>query len=221
MDARQAIAVAPHQNAYFDAFGFLLLPGVLADDIVEITEAFEQVFAEPSNPRWEMTIPGYRNHSRVAMPDFIDRHPTLAKLASDPRTLGVATDLLGPGCECVESDGNVFRCESEWHYDTPARPDLRHIKLSVYFDPLAHDGGAPRVMPATHLQESIRTSKLAAALGFDGAIEERLGLGGENLPSWTLESAPGDVIIWDFRVLHASYGSVAPRRLISMNFRAA
>jgi hypothetical protein len=221
MDVRQAVAVTPHQRAYFDAFGFLLLPGLLADDIVEITKAFEQVFAEASNPRWEMRVPGYRNHSRVAMPDFIDRHPTLAKLASDPRTLGAATDLLGSGCEFVESDGNVFLCESEWHYDTPARGDLRNIKLSLYLDPLDRDSGAPRVMPTTHLQESIGTSKLAATLGFDGAIEERLGLGGEHLPSWTLENAPGDLIVWDFRLLHASYGSVAPRRLISMNFRGA
>lgn len=221
MEVQQAVAVTPHQRSYFDAFGFLHLPGILAADIAEITEAFEQVFAEPSNPRWKMAIPGYRNHSRVAMPDFIDRHPSLAKLASDPRTLGVATDLLGPGCEYVESDGNIFACESEWHYDTPARAEFQHVKLSVYLDPLDHDRGAPRVMPATHLQESIRTSKLAAALGYDGAIEERLGLPGEHLPSWAVDNTPGDLIIWDFRVLHASYGSIAPRRLISMNFRAA
>src|SRR4051795_10372186 len=36
---------APDQ-AFFEAFGFLRLPGALAADIAEITEAFDRVFAE-------------------------------------------------------------------------------------------------------------------------------------------------------------------------------
>jgi hypothetical protein len=55
-------------------------------------------------------------------------------------------------------------------------------------------------------------------LGFDGAIEQRTGLPGEDLPSWTLATRPGDALVWDFRLMHAAYGSTAPRRQITLNF---
>jgi hypothetical protein len=35
---------------------------------------------------------------------------------------------------------------------------------------------------------------------------------------WTLATRPGDALVWDFRLMHAAYGSTAPRRQIALNF---
>ena len=223
MGTNQTCAVTSQQRSYFDAFGFLqLLSGSSPTTSTSSRSPSSKSSRTRRDPRWEMADPGLAGTSAAwRCRDFIDRHPRLAALVVGTRGRSASQPTCSaPGSEFVESDGNVFTCESEWHFDTPARADRQHVKLSVYLDPLGHDTGAPRVMPATHHQVSIRTSKLGAALGFDGAIEDRLGSPGEDLPSWTLATEPGDLIIWDFRVLHAVRTAASlRRRLISMNFR--
>jgi ectoine hydroxylase-related dioxygenase (phytanoyl-CoA dioxygenase family) len=94
-------------------------------------------------------------------------------------------------------------------------------KFAFYLDPVDHDTGAVRVLPASHHHPELYAGPLQPYLGYDGAIEERTGLRGENLPSWTLPSVPGDVVVWDFHVMHSSYGSTDARRQFALNVRSA
>jgi ectoine hydroxylase-related dioxygenase (phytanoyl-CoA dioxygenase family) len=215
-----AVRVEDTQRAFFDAYGFIVLRGLFVDDIDEIAAAFDEVFADPAVPRLPLTLAGNRGHPRHAMGEFVEKHPRLGRLVTDERLTGVADALLGPGASYVGSDGAVYCCETEWHFDTPDEPAFRHLKFAFYLEPLDQDSGAPRVLPTSH-EAGLYDGALKPYLGFDGAIEERTGLRGEDLPCWTLVTQPGDVVAWDYRLMHCAYGTVEPRRKFALNFRAA
>jgi ectoine hydroxylase-related dioxygenase (phytanoyl-CoA dioxygenase family) len=74
-------------------------------------------------------------------------------------------------------------------------------------------------MPGAHNSKGVYAGPLRPYLGFDGVIEARTGVRGEDIPSWPVPTNPGDLLCWDYRLMHASYGSTAKRRQISLNFR--
>ena len=52
-------------------------------------------------------------------------------------------------------------------------------------------------------------------------VEEILGVSPEELPYWSLDPQPGDLVVGDFRLMHASFHGGAGRRLFTVNFRRA
>jgi hypothetical protein len=222
-DAAEAVAgvvVSPQQKAYFDTFGFVVLPGLFADDAPRITAGFEEVFANEGNPRMETFEELHLEQRRVIIPQFVTRTPNLSWLLDDPRTLGAVSGLLGPGAEYAESDGNLFFCESSWHPDTyGAALTRRHLKLSFYLDPLHGESGAIRMIPGTNHHRTPFAKALRANLEDPSAIADIYGVEPNEIPSWTLASEPGDVVAWDFRTIHASFNGGERRRLFSINYR--
>ena len=207
-------------EVFFAAYGFAVAPGLLRDDIATISDAFDEVFGDPSNERLPWAPVGHRWNPQHIMPNFIERHPRLAGLAADPRVLDLLERLLGTPTTFVGDDASIFCCETEWHYDTPqVVPDRHHVKVAVYLEPIDAATGAIRVMPGSHLASPTTEGPLAPFLGFDGEIDARTGIVGERLPFWSLDSTPGDVLVWDYRILHASYGSTEPRRQFALNYR--
>ena len=138
-------------------------------------------------------------------------------LKDDRRVLAVVDRLVGPDASYMSSDGNIYRCESEWHVDTVPVTDRPAIKLLLYHEPIGEASGALRVMPGSH-RSNARVDHLARYLGFDGPIGDRTGIGGHQLPHWTLESEPGDLVVIDFSLAHSSYGTLTDRRKIALNF---
>jgi hypothetical protein len=41
------------------------------------------------------------------------------------------------------------------------------------------------------------------------------------VPSWTVDVDPGDLVVGNFRTMHASFNGGVRRRLFTMNFAAA
>jgi hypothetical protein len=208
------------QVKFFETFGFLVLPGLFRDDIDQIIEAFEAVFATEGHPRMETYVELHGEERRLIIPQFVTKHPTLNRLREDPRVLGIVSSLLGDNYEYAESDGNLFDCESLWHSDTYGAPMLiHHVKLSFYLDSLRADSGAIRVIPGTqHFKESFATA-LRNGFREPTEIEEQFGVDARDIPSVALETEPGDLVVWDFRTIHASYHGQVRRRLFSINYR--
>jgi hypothetical protein len=206
-----------HQRAFYESFGFMVYPGLFADEVDELSAAFDDAFADPAMPRICFTIPGHHGRPRIATGDLIERDPRMRRLRDDPRILGVVDRLVGPESTYMSSDGNIYRCESEWHVDTVPAVDRRAIKLLLYLEPIGATSGALRVMPGSH-RSNARTDTLAPYLGFDGPIGPRMGIGGHQLPHWALESTPGDLVVIDFSTAHSSYGALTDRRKIALNF---
>ena len=50
-------------------------------------------------------------------------------------------------------------------------------------------------------------------------IASEFGVDDRELPSVALETDPGDIVVWDFRTIHASFYGGTRRRLFSINFR--
>ena len=91
------------QLNFFDTFGYLALPGFMADCIEEITDAFEQVWAERGGGHDGQPHDGQR---RSCIVPFIDQHERLCALHDDPRIEGLLASLLGDDFNYSSSDGN-------------------------------------------------------------------------------------------------------------------
>ena len=208
------------QVRFFETFGFLRIPGLFRDEIDEIVAGFEAVFAAEGHPRMETYVELHGEERRQIIPQFVTKDPRLDRLRADPRVVGIVTSLLGGDHEYAESDGNLFDCESLWHSDTYGAPMLiHHVKLSFYLDSLRADSGAIRVIPGTqHFRESFATA-LRNGFREPASIEDRFGVDPRDIPAVVLETDPGDVVVWDFRTIHASYYGNVGRRLFSINYR--
>lgn len=212
--------VSPQQKAYFDTFGFVRLEGLFKDDIGTIVEGFEEVFADEGHQRVETFEELHLEQRRVIIPQIIEKSDKLAWLLTDDRTISVVSTLLDPVYEYAESDGNLFYCESSWHPDTYGAPlTRRHLKLSFYLDPLSRATGAIRMIPGTNHFRAPFAKILRADLEDPRLIADIYGVEPRDIPSWSVDSKPGDLVAWDFRTIHASFSGGERRRLFSINFR--
>ncbi len=208
------------QIAYFETFGFVKVPGLFADDMGWITESFEEIFATATH--WETNEELHFDQRRLIVPGFVERNERLATITRDPRVVGVVNSLIGERAEYAQSDGNLFYCDTSWHADNYEAPmTIYHVKLSFYLDSLHGSSGAIRLLPGTNFHDSPYAQTLRRNLRKPGAIEEIYGTKPEELPAWTMDSEPGDVIVWNFRTVHASFNGGERRRLFSLNFREA
>ncbi|MDZ7783049.1 MAG: phytanoyl-CoA dioxygenase family protein [Halioglobus sp.] len=170
-------------------------------------------------PVWETKEQLHGDQRRMIIPGFIEQSPRLAPLQHDPRVVGVVQSLIGPRYKWASSDGNLFYCESYWHSDMYAAPlQHYHIKLSFYLDDLTGENGAIRIIPGSHFHKQSFARTLRRDFDNPARIEELYGVDGRDIPSITVESSPGDLIVWNFRTIHASYHGGERRRLFSMNF---
>jgi ectoine hydroxylase-related dioxygenase (phytanoyl-CoA dioxygenase family) len=212
--------LSPQQVTFFRTFGFLRFPGLFRDDIDEISAGFERVFAAEEHGRLETFEDLHGSERRIIIPAFVTKDPYLATLIDDPRTRSIVSGLLGPDHEYAESDGNLFDCESHWHSDIYGAPiEYQHLKLSFYLEPLRADTGAIRVFPGTNSVEHEYATAVRRLTWDSTKLADTFGMDPRDLPGHVIESDPGDLIIWDFRTIHASYGGGMRRRLFSINFR--
>jgi hypothetical protein len=132
----------------FNTFGFLALPGLMADSIEEIIDAFEQVWAERGGGHDGKPHDGER---RSCIVPFIDQHERLCALLDDPRIEGLLCSLLGDDFNYTGSDGNYYAGDTNWHSDGYTK-QIRYTKIAFYLDRLTRDTGCLRVIPGSHRQ---------------------------------------------------------------------
>lgn len=198
------------QLAFFDTFGFIVLPGLLADCIGQIIDTFEKV--------WEERGGGHagREHdgkARSCIVPFIDQHPRLCALLDDPRIEGAIASILGDDFNYLGSDGNFYVGDTAWHSDGGAFC-VNFIKVALYLDPLTRDTGALRVIPGSHRFGDRYADDLSRLLGMS---ESLLGVHGRDIPAYAIETQPGDVAIFNHKTKHAAYGGSARRRMFTIN----
>jgi ectoine hydroxylase-related dioxygenase (phytanoyl-CoA dioxygenase family) len=216
--AASTFRLSEAQKAFFEAFGFLLLPGVFADDIEELTAAFEDVFGR--HPAFESHEDLHFNDRRMIIAGFAHQHPRLEALYDDPRVVDIVSTLISPDYVACESDASLFYCDTSWHADTFGSPlDVYHVKLSFYLDPLVASTGAIRMIPGTHKYDSPYAALLRDKLSDHAAIERFFGVPPQGIPAWALETRPGDLVVWNMAIIHASFGGDERRRLFSLNFK--
>lgn len=208
------------QINYFNAFGYLRIPGLFKPDILGLTEGFEDVFRDYGHEAMDYRVALHNNERRVNMMAVVERSEKMRWLLDDARVHAILAPLFRTPYGYTGSDGNLFYCESSWHFDSFGAPiDIRHIKLSFYLDPLKAETGAIRVIPGTHHYTDTFSQLTRDALLMPEEIMSNVGVEPSAIPSVPVPTEPGDVVCWDFRTQHASFHGEARRRLFSLSFR--
>ena len=205
------------QLSFFQDFGFLKFPGLYARDIDAINDAFEQLWAEHGGGHDGKP---HDRQQRSALIHFIDRNEYLSSLIDDPRLHDIATSLLGEDYNYTGSDGNFYVGDTRWHSDGYRVTKYLSMKMAFYLDPVTRDSGCLRVIPGSHhvgdryagaMQEAAETSR-------DNRMDELWGVHGSEVPAMALETQPGDVLLFNHKIKHSSWGGSDRRRMFTINY---
>jgi hypothetical protein len=202
------------QITFFKTFGYLALPQALAADISWIQSEFEQSWKDRPDIIHDGSV-------RTTFPaSFITTRPKLSTLIDHPVVCEVLDGLLGEGWSSYGGDGNFYAGETGWHSDVhpntwTSKTVTPHVKVAFYLDHLTRDTGALRVIPGSHLYGDRYSTLLQDQVtqGENGP----LGLHGRDIPAVALEIIPGDLVAFDHRLKHASFGGGNRRRMFTIN----
>lgn len=205
--------LSPEQRLFYDTFGFLVFRQYFSpDETAEITREFDEVLVGALNGK---PFTGEKRHMVLGC---IEQRPGLAQLVEDDRIHDVIEDLLGPDFVWITSDGNFYVGNTQWHPDAGGLvPGYHLIKIAFYLDPVRKDTGCLRVIPGSH------RDPLASELKQIGRRQENgplavFGVAPEELPAFPLESDPGDMVMFNQALWHASFGGRTGRRMFTLNF---
>ena len=199
------------ERLFFDTFGFIVRRQIFtADEMAVVSDRFDEVLDED---RGGQEFPGEK---RQGVMGFVEQRSDLTRLVDDDRIYNVLEDLLGPGFVWIGSDGNLYVGDTHWHSD--ASDPYPRIKVAFYLDPVEKDTGCLRVVPGSHrapLHDRLKDNRPT-----DEVEESPFGVGGSEVPSFPLESRPGDVVFFNQNLWHASYGGKTGRRMFTLNVGA-
>ena len=149
---------------------------------------------------------------------FIDQHPYFCALIDDPRIEGLAGDILGYDFNYSNSDGNFYVGDTGWHSDLGHASPYLTMKIAFYLDEVTKDSGCLRVIPGSHTSDDSFASTLNDMMPSmkEFTTEESLGVAGQDIPATALETKPGDLVVFDRRIKHASFGGGNRRRMFTM-----
>ena len=204
------LKLTDQQLNFLDTFGYLSFPGLIADVIDEVIDAFEEVWAGHGGGHNGQPHDGER---RSCIVPFLDQHPRLCALLDDERIHGVLTSLLGDDFTYMASDGNYYAGDTQWHSDGYQKVN-RYIKLAFYLDPLTRDRGCLRVIPGSHRLTDTFADDLESSVK---KSQEVWGIDGAQVPAQALETQPGDVVCFVHNTKHAAFGGAGRRRMFTIN----
>ena len=120
---------------------------------------------------------------------------------------------LGEDFYYCGGDGDYYVGDTGWHSDG-WWGHLLAAKIAFYLDPLTRDTGALRCIPGTHRPDHfVRKEKIDVSNSL-----ELFGVPPTEFPgNLALETNPGDVVIFNHDLYHASFGGGDCRRMFTMN----
>ena len=196
------------QLNFFDTFGYLLIRQLFSpDEMGKIIEGFE----------WSIqNCGGGRNHdgeNRTTFPGPIEHTSEMCAILDHPSILGLIGGILGEDFNYAGGDGNYYSGDTGWHPDG-SRGQLFAAKTAFYLDPLTRDTGAVRLIPGSHRSDHfIRQEQIDVNNSL-----ELFGVPPTEFPgSIAVETDPGDIVIFNHDLYHASFGGNARRRMFTIN----
>lgn len=212
-------ALTREQVEFFDAHGYLVLPGRISPPMLErLQRAADRWMAQGEVP--DRSRPGDWLFASRPSGDVMYRvdylhdkgEPASLELLGSPEVLGIAESLAGP--DFVPTyESMVFKSAGDgapipWHQDAVHGRRHRIFNIGAYLDASVSGSGALRVVPGSQRGRG-DTCALADEHGWDmpGAVE--------------VELQPGDVLVHDDMIIHGSPPAVANvlRRTIYLEFR--
>ena len=204
------------QLLHFRTFGFLILKGLFTQDEVEAIDAeFERAAERVS--RYD----AFDGSRRQGFYFRVQDGPFLSGLTEDPRFVGAAEQMFGEDVFAI-GPCSVMRFVNpgtKWHPDT-VNINQSGVSFVFYLQPVRADRGALRVIPGSQrnpFHDALREVRAKQKLGGSHPIKRALG-GVEHVPAYACEADPGDVVAFDVRLWHASWGGFADRRMCRVGF---
>lgn len=211
------------QKRYFDIFGYLNLKQIFSKyEMAIITEEADDLLREDLRGK-ELSGNGQNSAQ------FVERMKSLTKAVQDDRIYKSVESILGKGFIWAGSEGHITaNAEHLWHPDRPGRRDrsdnenelsYTRLKINIYLDSVTEENGCLRVIPGSHrmplhgeIEPDVRHQT--------GSTVTPFGLTGSEMPSVSLESEPGDAILFNQSIWHAIFNGWFGRRYIALKFAA-
>lgn len=194
--------ITDKQIRFFETYGYLKLTQAFRDDLDWIISEFEQVFVDHNlvhdGTKRSMIVP------------FIDQREKLCTLLDHPVIVNTANALIGDDFNYLGGDGNYYSGDTAWHTDG-FHTVGKYIKMAFYLDPVRANTGALRVIPGSHPIDTRWDGR------YPGQAEELYGIHPREIPAQALETDPGDLLIFNHNVMHASFGGTGFRRMFTLN----
>jgi hypothetical protein len=200
------------QINFFNTFGYLHFPGLLADCVERIIEEFEKVWAERGGGHHGKP---HDDKQRSCIVPFPDQNEYLSSLLDDPRIHDIAAGLLGDHFNYTSGDGNLYSGSTRWHSDGYDGKRIPSIKIAFYLDKLGRDTGAVRVIPGSHKCGDVYADTLQAEVS---ESQEKWGIAPTEVPAVVVENEPGDIVVFWHNTKHSAFGGAGRRRMYTMNF---
>lgn len=214
MTAASPFTLTRQQKNFFETFGYLVIPGLLKDRIGDISTTFNQLFEQDAAEVVDWRHEAHYMKSRRFLLQFIERDQALSALLDHPVIDGIFRSLLGEDYLYRASDGNIFTGDTYWHSDLyGAFFKYRHVKILLYLEPLDESNGGFRAIPGSHLFGD-KFANLCER--YVWKHEQHFELGKDDVPSVCIPTQPGDALVFDYRLKHATSHTQANRRMLSI-----
>lgn len=189
------------QKRFFDDFGYIFLPGLMAEEAGWIIEEYEKIFRDSGIV--------HDGTKRSSIGPFIERNERLCTLLDNPKVDGLFASLIGDDYMYHGSGADLYVGDGMWHPDCHDAPNMQ-LKWAMYLDPLTKDTGALRVVPGSHKQ------------GWIGNLDTQTlwGIPPEEVPCDAPDNTPGDVTVFNLATLHNSLKGGNRRRMLNMGTSA-
>lgn len=200
----------------FESDGAVRVSGFLSDEWIEsLRDAMPMILADTYDPTERMSGAGT---GKVRSRDGIWRDcETFARFLFHSPVGDLAAAVMGSSTARLYEDLLLYKDagaggQSGWHRDAPHWPLTGRQMASIWFslEGVTSDTGAMRFVAGSHLDAD------EVVAGSVTAGDSEL----ESLPVITLETDPGDVVVFHPRALHTAYGSAPdrPRRTFTLRF---
>src|ERR1022692_2320484 len=111
------------QKQFFETFGYVVLPGLVKDEIDWIIPEFEAVFTDRGIH--------HDGTKRSVVVPFIDQREKLCTLLDHPSVVAAASNLMGEDFNYIAGDGNYYTGDTGWHSDGYHEVGL-FVKVAFY-----------------------------------------------------------------------------------------
>ena len=202
------------QIAHFETFGFLVLRQMFPQAEVSSSQSkFDAVWSEASGGQ------PWSEETTESRQPFCEIRPPLTKLVADDRIYGAVEQLLGPNAIWGASGAARYVGDSGWHGDDydGLLETYRAIKVVMYLEPVEQDTGCLRIIPGSHHRSFKRALRLLDERDSDSSLTP-FGVPGSDTPGYPIETQPTDLLIFDTRAYHGSFGGRPGRSNIQMVF---
>jgi hypothetical protein len=189
------------QVSFFKTFGYVVLKNALSSaEMRTLNVEFDRTMeAQYAHKPFDGTA---RYWSTLMEEDT----PLFASLLEDPRFMRSGQQMYGDDVLGITVDGNRYVGNTGWHPDSRSNL-LAGVKFAIYMQPVGAETGALRVIPGSHRLPLEQNEEFSAGV-------HRLSI--TDVPAQVLASEPGDVVGFDLRLWHASFGGSSDRRMCTV-----